>query len=409
MSGSGSTLSPLAHRFFLALLLASISANIGNSIQSVGAAWLITASDGRADMISLVQTAISLPITLLALIGGTVADLYNRRRVMLLAQCSSVIVATLLTVLAATGNLTTWPLIALTFALGVNFAFYNPCSQASIGTTVPRNELPGAVSLHILGYNVARTIGPALGGGIVALGGAFAAFAANVLSCLAAIVVLFFWGPRAERSDRPAGPGIMAAMVEGLRCAWETHSLRMTMVRTFVFTLCGSSIWAIMSLVARDLTGGGPKQFGLLLGALGLGAMLGAAVSHEMRRHFTSETLVRTCSLIYGACLVAVAAGPGFVVTFIVLVIGGMVWVQGLSGLIVSCQMWAPRPLIGRVMATNSTMLFGGLALGSWIWGNVAEIAGLPASLVTSGLAMLIVAGVGLFIPLPRDEDAPTG
>jgi MFS family permease len=181
MRAPGSTLSPLSHRLFLTLCLASLAGYFGNAIQSVGAAWLMTALDGRADRVALVQTAIQLPIMLLALVGGAVADLYDRRRVMLAAQTGIAFASALLAALAWEGLVTPWLLLSLTFALGIGTAFYNPAAQASLGATVPRPELAGAASLHILGFNVARTLGPALGGALVAFGGAVAAFVCNAI------------------------------------------------------------------------------------------------------------------------------------------------------------------------------------------------------------------------------------
>ena len=401
----GSTLSPLAHRLFLSLWIASLAGNFGNAIQSVGAAWLMTAVDGRADRVALVQTAIQLPIMLLALAGGAVADMYDRRRIMLAAQAGVATLSALLALLSFEGLVTPALLLGLTFALGIGTAFYNPAAQASIGATVPRDELAGAASLNILGFNVARTLGPALGGGIVALGGPFAAFAANALACLAAAATLAFWRLPDEGLGRGDRTGIHRSMAEGLRYVRDLPALRAIVARAAAFTLAGSAVWALMPLVARDLTGGGPETFGLLLAALGLGAVVGAAASHEVRRRFSHEHILRAASLAFGAACLIVAARPGFALSFAVLAVGGAFWVQALSGFSVAAQLFAPRHAVGRVTAASTTVVFGGMALGSWAWGHVAAGVGLPLAIAASGAAMVLVAALGLVLPMPERED----
>jgi MFS family permease len=407
MAAAGSTLSPLSHRLFLTLWIASLAGNFGNAIQSVGAAWLMTAADGRADRVALVQTAIQLPIMLLALVGGAVADMYDRKKVMLAAQAGVAALSALLAVLSFQGLVTPWLLLGLTFAIGIGTAFYNPAAQASIGATVPRPELAGAASLNILGFNVARTLGPAIGGGIVAYGGPFAAFAANALACLAAVATLAFWQLPEEAAGRPDRTAIHRSMAEGLRCVRDLPALRAIVARAACFTLAGSAVWALMPLVARDLTGGGPETFGLLLAALGLGAVIGAAASHEVRRRFSHEHILRAASLVFGAACLIVAARPGFAISFFVLAVGGAFWVQALSGFSVAAQLFSPRHAVGRVTAIATTMVFGGIAIGSWLWGHVAQSIGLPTAIAASGAAMVLVAGLGLVLPMPdREADA---
>jgi MFS family permease len=405
MPGAGSTLSPLSHRLFLLLLVTSIAGNIGNAIQAVGASWLMASMDGRADMVALVNAAISLPMMLLALVGGAVADTYDRRSVMRLAQAATALLSLLLAFLSWRNAIGPWGLVALTFALGAGFAFYTPAAQASIGTVVPRSELAGAASLNTLAFNVARTAGPALGGAIVATAGAFGAFLVNTGAALTAIAIMAFWRPPPNKPAEGATASVGSAMLEGLRRAYETPAIRTIVVRAFVFTLTGSAVWALMPLIARDLTGGGPRQFGYLLGALGCGAVAGAMASHSIRKRFRGEAIVRAAGVVFGLAAIVVSLQPGFLVTMIVLVIGGAFWVQALSGFGVGAQLWAPPRVVGRVISIVSTGTFGGLAVGSWAWGHVAQWAGLVPAIAASGVTM-IVLGLIRFLPMPSHEGA---
>ncbi|MEH3106487.1 MAG: MFS transporter [Sphingomonas fennica] len=386
-----STFSALGHVGYRTLWLASLAVNLGNAVQGVGAAWALTAGGAPADIVALVQTAVSLPVMLLALVGGAFADMHDRRRVMLTTLAAMAGAAALLAGLEGSGQLSAWPLLALTFALGASVAFYNPCVQATIGEVVPREELGGAVSLNILGFNVARAAGPALGGAIVAAGGALSAFLFNTGAYAVAIAILLL-APRLPAAPRGPRRPIGAVIGEGLAHAVRDAAIRAILLRGAAFTVAGGAAWALMPLVARDLTGGGPRALGLLLGALGLGAVIGAAISHRVRRRLGPGAILRVACLVYGIACIVVALRPGLALSMAALVVGGAGWVQALSGFSVSGQLLSPRPLIGRVSATINTVVFGGLALGAWLWGHVAEGHGVAVAIGGSGAAMLVLA-----------------
>ena len=403
-----STLSPFRHRVFLALWLASLASNLGNAIQSVGASWLMTGIAPSADMVALVQTAVSLPVFLFALVGGAVADLYDRRRVMLGAQVLMASASFLLAALGFAGLVTPWLLLGLTFALGAGIAVFGPSMQVTVGQVVPRPELAGAVSLNILGFNVARSLGPAIGGGIVAIGGSAAAFVVNASSYLIAIAILALWRrPVPIRETTPAAKRrILPAIAEGLRYVAAAPPIRIILIRAACFTLAGSAAWALMPLVARQLVGGGPSAFGLLLSGLGVGAVIGAAASTWVRLRFSNELLIRIAGVVFGAACVIVALRPGLPASFAALVVGGAGWVQALSGFMVAGQIWSPRWVVGRVASTITTVIFGGMAIGAWGWGHAAEAFGLAPAIAASGLLMILLPLLGVVLPLPRNEDA---
>ncbi|MDB5663389.1 MAG: hypothetical protein JWN59_1727 [Sphingomonas bacterium] len=404
-----STLSPFKVHAFLALWLAALASQVGNAVQSVGASWMMTSLAPQADMVALVQTAVSLPVMLLALIGGAVGDLFDRRRVMLTAQVVMATASLLLAALTFAGLITPWSLLALTFVLGAGVAIFSPSMQVTVNEIMPRSELAGAVSLNVLGFNVARSVGPAIGGGIVAIGGSSAAFVATAFSYSVAVLILAFWRrpvTAAPAGDRPRR-SIAKAIGEGLRYVAAAPPIRIILIRAFTLTFAGAAAWALMPVVARDLIGGGPSTLGFLLSGLGFGAVVGAALSTHVRHRFSNEAIVRGASIIFGLACLVVASGPGLPVSFAALLIGGAGWVQALSGFSVSGQMWSPRPLVGRVGATINSVIFGGLAVGAWFWGHVAEAVGIGSCLMLSGGLLIVLPAIGLLLPLPRNEDAP--
>jgi MFS family permease len=404
MNGT-STLSPLRYRAFLLILLGSLLSNFGNAIQSVGAAWQLTATGQPADIVALVQSATNLPIMLLALPAGAWADMFDRRRVMLLAQVVMMLLSVVLAVLSFSGIASPTFIISLTALLACGVACFNPALAASIGSIVPRAELAAAVALNILAFNVARSLGPAVGGAIVAVGGAKAAFIANALSYVAVIAILWRWRPEPrEPQERRA---LFAVIGEGFRFAATSPPIRTIMLRAVTFTTTGSAAWALMPLVASDLLGQGSVTFGLLLGALGLGAVIGAASSTWFRARYSSEAIIRAAGIIYGVGCVGVALQPGLAPMLLLLVASGAGWVQALSGFSVAGQLWSPRPLVGRITAMVSSLTFGGIALGSWLWGHFAQGHGVAAALMVSGSAMMMLPLIGLVFPMPKHEATP--
>ena len=400
-----STLAPFRHRIFLAIWTASLVSNFGSLIQGVGASWLMTSIAPSADMVALVQAASSLPIMLFSLLAGAAADVWDRRDVMLVAQVAMLLASAALSLLAYLGLVTPWLLLGLTFLLGCGAALYGPAWQSSVGEQVPRDVLPAAVALNSLGFNIARTVGPAIGGIVVAAAGAQAAFLLNALSYIGLIVVLLTWKRTAAPNPLPPET-VGAAMRAGLRYVRLSPTIRTVLVRSLAFGLCGSAVWALMPLIARDLVGGGPLTYGLLLGAFGAGAVAGALVSTGLRERYAPEAVVSGATLGFAAASVLVAHSPWLVLTLAALLVAGAGWVLALSSFNVTVQLWAPRWVVGRAMAVYQTVTFGGMALGSWLWGSVAHAHGLSGSLTLAGLTMAISAVLAFRLPLTGAERA---
>ncbi len=397
------TLAPFRSRIFAVIWSASLVSNFGSLIQAVGASWLMTSIAPSADMVALVQASTTLPIMLLSLPSGATADIWDRRLVMLIAQAVMLIVAAVLTATAYMGLITPWTLLALTFLLGCGTAMYGPAWQSSVGEQVPRADLPSAVALNSLAFNIARTAGPAIGGVVVATAGPPAAFLINSASYVALIVVLALW-----RRPRPAPflppENMLMAMGAGIRYARLSPDIRTVLIRGAVFGVLGSSVWSLMPLIARDLIGGNAVTYGVLLGAFGIGAVLGALSSTSLRRRCANEVIVEFATVGFGVGCIVTAVSSWHALSMLALMLGGASWVLALSTFNVTVQTSSPRWVVGRTVAIYQMVTFGGLAIGSWLSGLAASRLGLVTCLVSSGLLMAVSALLGRRLPLHQPE-----
>lgn len=279
-----STWSPLRHTIFRWLWIASVASNIGTWFQNVGASWMMTLLTPSPTLVALVQAATSLPMFLLSLPAGAVADVLDRRRLLLVTQTWMTLSAFGLWAFTAANATTPWILLTFTFLLGLGAALNGPAWQASIPEMVPREELPAAVTLGSIGFNIARAAGPALAGLVVAASGPAVTFLVNAVSFLGVLVVLFFWRRPVEEAVLPA-ERILGAMTTGLRYVRHAPEVLAPIIRGTTFVLCGASLWALLPLVARNELKAGAQGYGLLLGALGVGAVAGAMVLPRLKRN----------------------------------------------------------------------------------------------------------------------------
>jgi MFS family permease len=400
---AGSAASPMAIPIFRHVWMASVVSNFGGLIQSVGAAWLMVSLHASPQIIALVSASTTLPIMLLSLVAGAIADNLDRRRVMLGAQIFMLLVSASLSVCAFEGLLTPALLLAFTFLIGCGTALNGPAWQASVGDMVPRSSLPGAVALNSMGFNVARSLGPAVGGIIVAAFGAAAAFLANAISYLGLIVVLLRWRPARSGSKLPSEP-IGQAMAAGVRYVALSPVLAVVLLRALVFGLSASVISALMPLVARDLVHGGALTYGILLGAFGIGAIGGALASTRLRGRLAPEQVVRGAVLALALGTAITAISRWLPVSILGLLVGGAGWVLALSTFNVSVQLSTPRWVVARALALYQMAAFGGMAAGSWLFGLVAEHHGVAAALLTAVVAQLVGFALGYVAPSP-DQD----
>ena len=397
---SPSSLAPLKHDVFRSIWIASLASNLGGLIQAVGAAWLMTSLASSADLVALVQASTALPIVVFALVSGAIADNFDRRRVMLAAQLFMLVVSLLLAAATWFGVITPWLLLTFTFLIGCGTALNNPSWQASVGEMVPRDTLPAAVALNSVNFNLTRSVGPAIGGLIVATAGAAAAFLVNALSYLPLIVTLLRWKRPAEPRTLPP-EAIGHAMTAGLRYVAMSPNIEKVLLRSLVFGFASISVLALLPLVGRDLPGGGPLLFGLLLGCFGAGAVGGAFLGNRARDRWTNETVARIAFAGFALACAAIGFAPGPLLAGAGAAIGGACWVLALSMFNVTVQLSTPRWVLGRALALYQTATFGGMALGSWIWGLVADAEGTAVALAAAACVLLAGAAIGLKLPLP--------
>lgn len=392
--------SPFAIPLFRSVWMASLFSNFGGLIQSVGASWMMIGLGASPQMIALVQASTTLPIMLLSLWAGAVADNLDRRRVMLAAQSFMLIVSAALAALTWAGLITPWSLLIFTFLIGCGTAINGPAWQASVGDMVPRPMLPDAVAFNSMGFNIARSAGPALGGAIVAVAGAAAAFLVNALSYIGLIAVLFRWKPDLPPRRLPR-ERLGVAMAAGIRYVRLSPNIRVVLARAALFGFGASALPALMPLIARDLVGGGALTYGLLLGGFGAGAVLGAIGSRRLRTRLSTEALVRLATVMLAAGAGLIALDPGLVLTLLALVLGGAGWVSALSTFNVSVQMASPRWVVARALALYQMAAFGGMAGGSWAFGTIVEARGLPAALIAAAMVLLVSILAGLRYRVP--------
>ncbi|HEX7011208.1 MAG TPA: MFS transporter [Steroidobacteraceae bacterium] len=399
-----SALSPMRYPIFRSVWLANMASNLGGLIQSVGASWLMTSITPSANMVALVQASITLPVMLFSVFAGAIADNVDRRIVMISSQAFMLVVSVALAICAWAGLITPWFLLLFTFLIGCGTAFNAPAWQASVGDMVPRTHVPGAVTLNSMGFNIARSVGPAIGGAIVAAAGAAMAFAVNAVSYIALIVVLARWRRPPEQRTLPR-ESLSTAVGAGVRYVAMSPAIRIVLVRSAVFGVGASAILALLPLIAKHLLAGGALTYGLLLGAFGVGAVAGALASARLRQVSSTETIVRAACVAFAIAIAVAGASTSLLLTVIAMLPAGAAWVLALSTFNVTVQLSAPRWVVARALAFYQMAAFGGLAAGSWMWGIAADAEGITIAMLEAAVAVLVCAILGVRLPLAQVEN----
>ncbi|MBA4354128.1 MAG: arabinose ABC transporter permease [Novosphingobium sp.] len=399
---SGGALAPFHYPAFRAIWTANLFSNIGSMIQSVGAAWLMTELTTSHVLVALVQASATIPILLLGVFAGAIADNFDRRRVMMAAQSAMLIVSAALAALSYTGNIGPWSLLALTLMVGMGTALNGPAWQASVRMQVGRADLPQAISLNAISFNLARSVGPALGGILISLWSTSLAFGLNAASYLGMIVVLMVWRPEIQTMRREP---MLAAIGRGLRFCAGSPPIRKVLLRGLVIGFGAAGFQALMPSIARDMLRGSELDYGLMLGAFGIGSIITALWISRLRRRFGSEAIVTAASLIFIVALVLMASAVNVPMAVAASFIGGMGWVCAMTSLNVAMQLRSPEDILGRCLSIYQAVTFGGMALGAWAWGTVADVASLQTALYAAATWLALTLALHFFAPMPTREE----
>ncbi|MBP6707227.1 MAG: MFS transporter [Achromobacter sp.] len=393
---------PLRQPVFAVLWAATVLGNVGSFMRDVASSWLVTDLSASPTAVALIQTAATLPIFLLAIPAGVLSDILDRRRFLIFVQLLLASVSGTLLLLSHSGALTVDYLIALTFVGGIGAALMGPTWQSIVPELVPRADLKGAVALNSLGINIARAIGPAAGGLILASFGAAVTYGMDVLSYVFVIAALLWW-KRPAAADSTLSENFLGAFRAGLRYTRASKELHRVLLRAAVFFLFASAVWALLPLVARQMLGGSSGFYGVLLGAVGAGAILGALLLPRLGK-LDADGLVLLASVASAAVMAALVFAPPKWLAVLLLVALGMGWITALTTFNSVAQAILPNWVRGRGLAVYLTVFNGAMAAGSLGWGLVAREIGVPYALAASAAGLVLVALLFHRVRLPVGE-----
>jgi len=401
---------PFASRAFVWLWLANTVSALGTWIQNAASAWIMTDLAPSPIMVSLVQAAAQLPVLLLALPAGALADLMDRKRLLILTNMLMLAASAVLAIVAAVGRVDSIILLTLTVLLAVGAALNGPAWAASVPLTVPRRSLTQALVLNSVGFNIARAIGPAIGGLILAVAGATTAFAANAASFafVAVVVAVLLTFPRSQTANNVPPEPFRSAMRIGLAYARAEPVVRSALVRSAAFFGCGSAIWALLPLYVREVLGLSSASFGLMMGIIGSGAVLGGLLMSPLNRWFSRNTLIMLAGTACGLALVPLAVVPSATTAYAALLVFGVGWIVGASNLQATVQLATAPWVRARVLALFQAVVNGGMGLGAIFWGLLGERAGLAGTILAAGLVGCVIALLTRAIQLPHEIGDPS-
>ncbi|MFC4242984.1 MFS transporter [Gryllotalpicola reticulitermitis] len=392
---------PLARPTFRSLWLAQLGSNVGVWMQNVGAQWFLVEQAHSSALVAWVQTASLLPTLLLSLLAGVFADQYDRRILLVVTNGAATVIAGVLTILGYAGALSPWGLLVFTFLLGCASALTGPAWQAIQPELVPRSELASASALGSVTVNAARAIGPAIAGFLVALTGPSLVFLLNAISFVLVIVALLAW----RRETSPAGTGrerLGPALVAGLRYVANGPIVRRILLRSALFALPGSALWALLPEAAQAPLGLNASGYGLLLAVLGAGALVGVALMPVIRRRLPSGVTLAGSALVFGLGSLSVVIWP-LAAVLPLLLLAGIAWIATLTTLNANMQLTLPAWVRARGMAAYLLVFMGTQAIGSFLWGAVSAWIGTgPTLIAAAALLALTAASVPLW-PLPAE------
>jgi MFS family permease len=397
--GTG-TFSPFRYPVFRAIWIANLFSNLGGTIQSIAAAWMMTELTTSHQLVALVQSSATVPIMLFGVFAGAIADNYDRRQVMLAAQVGMLVVSAALALMAYLGVIGPALLLAFTLTVGIGTALNSPAWQASVRQQVDEKQLPQAIALNSISFNIARSIGPALGGVLISVWGTSFAFLINALSYIGLIGVLLWWRPEPRAIDRRA---ILPAVGIGIRFCANSSPLRRILLRGLALGFGLAAYQALLPTIVSDQLHGDEFQFGLMLGLFGIGSIIIAPFVGSIRRKLQMEGTLALGSLMSVFVLLLLAQVEVIWYALPAAFVGGMGWVLILTSINTAVQMRSPDAILGRCLSIYQAVTFGGMALGAWAWGAIADWWDLPTALYAAA-AFLVLSFVilRLLAPLPK-------
>jgi len=401
---AGGSFAPLARTTFAVLWAATVLGNVGSFMRDVASAWLATDLSSSPAAVAMIQAAATLPVFLLAIPAGVLSDILDRRRFLIVIQFGMAMVSGTLMLLAWHNALTIEILITMAFLGGVGSAMMGPTWQSIVPELVPPGELRSAVALNSLGVNIARAIGPAAGGLLLAAFGAAPTYGADLLSYMFVVTALWWWR-RPAPADNPLREHFFGAFRAGLRYTRAHSKLHVVLVRAAVHFAFGSSVWALLPLVARQLLHGGAGLYGVLLGAVGVGAIGGALVMPGLQRRLDMDGMVLLSAVITAAVMAALAAAPPTWAALPLLLLLGAAWIMALTTMSGAAQSILPNWVRGRALAVYQMVFNGAMAGGSLLWGLVAQQLGTPLALVIAAAGLCLAALALHRLRLPSGEE----
>jgi len=399
-------LQPLRYKVFRMLWTTWFAANICMWMNDVAAAWMMTTLTTKPILVALVQTASTLPVFLLGLPSGALADIVDRKKLLLFTQVWMATVAILLCLAVVTGIMSAPLLLLLTFANGIGLALRWPVFSAIVPELVPKPQMPQALALNGVSMNASRIIGPLVAGALIASAGSEWVFVLNaVLSVIAGVIVL-----RWQRVHTPSPLGrepFFSAMRVGVQFVRQSERIKGVLVRISLFFLQSTAVLALLPLVARDLDGGGAGTYTLLLASMGAGAILVAFFLPRLRQSMSTEALVLRATLVQAGSTAVMAVAPNVYIAVPAMLLGGAAWLAAANSLSVSAQLGLPNWVRARGMSIYQMSIMGASAAGAAIWGQVATMTtvhiALGAAAVTGSVAMILVQRVSRDVGIEED------
>jgi predicted MFS family arabinose efflux permease len=389
-AASVSSWAPFRHPIFAILWTATVVSNIGTWMQNAAAGWLMTGLNPDPLIVSLVQVATTLPMFLFGIPAGALADILDRRKLLIVVQVFLTVVVTGFSLLVWLNRITPASLLGFTFLMGVSAALIAPAWQSIVPQLVPRGELPPAVAANSVGINVSRAIGPALAGLLIGALGIAAPFWINAITSVGVIAALLWWRPQESSAHQLPPERFGSAMMIGLRHARRNPHLRATLIRAAGFFLFASAYWALLPLLARNQIQGGPGLYGILLGAIGGSAVIGALILPLLKERLGADGLAAAGTVGTAVALVLFGLARAPATALVASSIAGLSWIAVLATINVSAQLGLPAWVRGRGLALFVTVMFGAMSLGSMAWGQVATHIGLQATHIVAAAGLVV-------------------